>query len=203
MQTRKPPVQQRSRQTMDRLLDATAQVLADRGYAGLTTNHVAAEAGVSVGSLYRWFADKGELVEGLRQRSNDMILTDLSATLVRTASLPTREAVGLVLTRLVELLDEHSVVVGALLREAPLGTHQNLLPEVEHRLAGYVRVFVLQHAPGLSEVERETRIHFALGIALGTCLRIVFDRPEGVDAGRLLEMTADLLALGLSVPGPD
>ncbi|MDT0201918.1 TetR/AcrR family transcriptional regulator [Nocardioides sp. AE5] len=200
--TRNAPVQSRSKETVERILDATARILEQRGYGGLTTNHVAAEAGVSVGSLYRWFADKQSLVEALRQRTNDRILAELSAAMVATAPLPSREAVGAVVNALVEQLREHAAVVGALLRESPMGTHQNVLPDVEQRLAGYVRVFVLQHAPELGDSERETRIHLAMGITLAACMRAVFDCPDGVDPERLVTMTADLLALGLTVPGP-
>lgn len=199
---RKAPLQERSRQSVERILDATARVLAVRGYAGLTTNHVAAEAGVSVGALYRWFDDKGALVEALRQRSSDQIFESLSETLVRTAELPVREGVGQVLAALIDQIREHDAVLGALVHESPLGSHQNLLPGIERQLAGYVRVFVLRHAPGLSESERETRIHLALGLALSSCLRVVFDKPGSVDPDRLVEMTADLLTLGLSIPDP-
>lgn len=200
--TRRGPVQARSRQTVERLLDATARILDRRGYSGLTTNHVAAEAGVSVGSLYRWFDDKAELVEALRQRSSDQILAELSTVLVETTSWPVREGVGRVLDTLVGQLSAHRAVLGALLNESPMGSHQNLLPDVEQQLAGHVRVFVLRHAPDLTETERETRIHLALGLALGACLRVVFDRPAVVDAERMVEMAADLLTLGLSVPDP-
>ncbi|KRF18828.1 hypothetical protein ASG90_02730 [Nocardioides sp. Soil797] len=196
------PTQQRSKETVQRILDATAQLLGERGYSGLTTNHVAAEAGVSIGSLYRWFDDKGDLVEALRQRSSEQILEELSATLATAATLPPRQGVSEVLASLVEQLRVHRSVVGALLADSPMGAHQNLLPGIERQLAGFVRVFVLRHAPELSETERETRIHLALGIALGACLRVVFDRPGVVDADRMLEMTAELLTLGLSVPGP-
>lgn len=197
---RKPPLQQRSRQTVEQILDATARVLDARGYSGLTTNHVAAEAGVSIGALYRWFDDKAALVEALRQRSSDQIFEGLSTVLVETTELPVREGVGQVLTALIAQVRAHEAVLGALVHESPLGSHQNLLPGIERQLAGYVRVFVLRHAPGLSERERETRIHLALGLAVGTCLRLVFDRPASVDPDRLVEMTADLLTLGLAIP---
>jgi AcrR family transcriptional regulator len=50
---RKSPTQQRSRATVDAIVDATARVLVRDGYDALSTNRVAKEAGVSVGSLYQ------------------------------------------------------------------------------------------------------------------------------------------------------
>lgn len=49
---RKIPQQHRSRQMVQRLLEAARAVLVRDGYDGFSTNRVAAEAGVSPGSLY-------------------------------------------------------------------------------------------------------------------------------------------------------
>lgn len=51
-----------------RLLDATATTLAERGLDATTTNHVAEQAGVSIGSLYQYFPDKDALVAALLER---------------------------------------------------------------------------------------------------------------------------------------
>lgn len=65
---RKVPRQQRSREMVTRLLDATAATLAERGLDHTTTNHIAERAGVSIGSLYQYFPDKNALVEALLER---------------------------------------------------------------------------------------------------------------------------------------
>lgn len=65
---RKRPCQQRSQQMVDILLEACGRVIARQGLASLTTNRVATEAGVSVGSLYQYFANKQELLEALLER---------------------------------------------------------------------------------------------------------------------------------------
>ncbi len=62
---RKLPMQERSRQTVAAILEATAQVLMKHGYDRTTTNHVAEKAGVSIGSLYEYFPNKEALVATL------------------------------------------------------------------------------------------------------------------------------------------
>lgn len=62
------PVQPRSRATVDSILRGTAQVLALRGYAGCTTNHIAEAAGVSIGSFYQYFSGKDAAVVALTDR---------------------------------------------------------------------------------------------------------------------------------------
>ena len=65
---RKRPGQARSQHTVDVIVEATARVLAERGYAGTNTNLVAARAGVSVGSIYQYFPNKDALVIALHER---------------------------------------------------------------------------------------------------------------------------------------
>lgn len=65
--TRRAPMQERSRQTVTRILDAAAAIADEQGVDAATTRAVADRAGVSYPSLYRFFADReailGELLE--------------------------------------------------------------------------------------------------------------------------------------------
>jgi AcrR family transcriptional regulator len=60
-QSRKP-IQARAETTRASIVRAAAQVLSRRGYDGATTNHIAARAGVSIGTLYEYFRDKQQVV---------------------------------------------------------------------------------------------------------------------------------------------
>lgn len=71
---RKKPRQERSKQMVDALVQATREVIARRGLAGCTTNHVAERAGVSVGSLYQYFESRDALIAALLERNAADIL---------------------------------------------------------------------------------------------------------------------------------
>lgn len=58
----RPPRQERSHATVRRILDATLALLARDGIEAVTTNRIAAEAGVSVASLYRFFPAKQAVI---------------------------------------------------------------------------------------------------------------------------------------------
>lgn len=55
---RHPPRQARSRERVDRILQATRTLLERDGLPRLTTNHIAREAGVDIASLYQYFSGK-------------------------------------------------------------------------------------------------------------------------------------------------
>jgi AcrR family transcriptional regulator len=59
---RRRPKQARSRATCEAIVEAAAQVLERRGADGFNTNAVAERAGVSIGTLYQYFADKQALL---------------------------------------------------------------------------------------------------------------------------------------------
>lgn len=65
---RRTPKQQRSRMTVDAICEAAAQVFEARGFASTTTNHIAERAGVSVGTLYQYFANKDAVAHALLER---------------------------------------------------------------------------------------------------------------------------------------
>ena len=65
---RRRPKQARSRVTVDAILEAAAEVLAEEGPEGATTNRIAERAGVSIGTLYQYFANKKALYQALGDR---------------------------------------------------------------------------------------------------------------------------------------
>ena len=63
-----PPKQDRARATYDRLLDVAGLLLAEEGVERISTNRIAAEAGLSPPALYRYFGDKYAVLEALGRR---------------------------------------------------------------------------------------------------------------------------------------
>jgi AcrR family transcriptional regulator len=75
---RRIPHQARAAETVAAILEGAAQVLEAGGLAAFTTNAVAERAGVSIGTLYQYFADKSALLRALAER-------EMSATLAAVA----------------------------------------------------------------------------------------------------------------------
>ncbi len=65
---RNVPIQARSRQRLQRVLDAADDVLIHDGADAFTTTRIAQAAGIPVGSVYRYFPDKEAIVEALAVR---------------------------------------------------------------------------------------------------------------------------------------
>jgi AcrR family transcriptional regulator len=65
---RRTPRQHRSRQTVEDVLAAVPLVIKRYGAASITTNRIAEVTGVSIGSLYQYFPDKGAIFSALHER---------------------------------------------------------------------------------------------------------------------------------------
>lgn len=65
---RREPTQERSRRTVQQILEAAEQLVAEEGIDGVTTRAIAERAGVAVPSLYRFFADRDDVLDALVER---------------------------------------------------------------------------------------------------------------------------------------
>lgn len=122
---RKRPRQERSRLTVEAILDAAVQVFARRGYAAGTTTRIADRAGVSVGSLYQYFPDKDAILVALAERhiqqSHDMVSAVLDEV---SEAMPLREVVWRLVDAMVAFHvhepDLHRVLFDESPRKAPV-----------------------------------------------------------------------------------
>jgi len=82
-----PPQQERSRQTLERLLVACVRTLDRDGLEGCTLPRIAIEAGVSPATVYRRFADKDALLCAaflhILKKSNDSNHENLAKAILR------------------------------------------------------------------------------------------------------------------------
>jgi AcrR family transcriptional regulator len=65
---RRIPLQTRSRERVERILDAAAQEFIETGYDASTTEAIAERAGTSIGSLYQFFPNKASLFDAMASR---------------------------------------------------------------------------------------------------------------------------------------
>jgi AcrR family transcriptional regulator len=65
---RRLPVQSRSQLTVQRVLDAASSLLQQMPLEDVTTTRIAAEAGLSIGGLYRFFPDKQTVIDAIAVR---------------------------------------------------------------------------------------------------------------------------------------
>ena len=74
---RRTPTQDRSERLMRRIVDSAAELIGADGPDSVTTTRIADHAGVSIGSIYRYFGDREAVFEAVLGRNLDELLTRL------------------------------------------------------------------------------------------------------------------------------
>jgi AcrR family transcriptional regulator len=90
---RKVASQERSRATVDALVQATARILVTEGFDKASTNRIAEVAGVSIGSLYQYFPGKEALVAAVIERHQREITQTVRGELAEVSRQPVEQAV--------------------------------------------------------------------------------------------------------------
>lgn len=99
---RKLPRQERSRMTVDAIVEAATRILEEHGLEGYTTNRVADRAGISIGSFYQYFPNKDALTAELSRRRHDELVEALRTSVRRHSPTSLRGALRAVVSVAVE-----------------------------------------------------------------------------------------------------
>lgn len=124
LRKRRQPKQRRARLTVEAVLDAVIRILKREGIGAVTTNRVAAVAGVSIGSVYQYFPDKQAIFIALHRRHVDEVDRIIQNTLVEHASAPLEDLMRAMIEGMIEA---HS---------SDPELHQLLTTTVPHRAGG-------------------------------------------------------------------
>ncbi len=177
---RRKAKQQRSHETVDLVLEAAARVLLARGYSAASTNRIAAEAGVSVGTVYEYFANKEQVFDALIRRELDALVLALGGQELDPS------------TRIDEALTQ--VVVAGMralrygpelfrsLEQVPGATFRRHLAEARELVISFVRQLLDQHRAELRDLD------------LDLAAFVVVSAVEGVGANATAEQLDDRLA---------
>ncbi|MDX1588101.1 MAG: TetR/AcrR family transcriptional regulator [Oleiphilaceae bacterium] len=98
------PQQSRSRATVDAIVQAGFIVVAQRGLEGTTTRHIAETAGISVGSLYEYFANKEAIYDAMYEQIVSEIVGMIRPLFPRLVTMEQRELVVTLLYEFRQLL---------------------------------------------------------------------------------------------------
>ncbi|MDX2357478.1 TetR/AcrR family transcriptional regulator [Dietzia sp. PP-33] len=190
---RHKPVQKRSQATIEKILDTTARLLISNGYIGLTTNQIASEAEIGIGTVYRYFADKNELLIALRDRTSAEMTDELTGVVTSSLSFEPTVAVRQLFALLVEAVEHNAAIINALANEVPMGLQGNILPEVEGHLMRLGRHFLAYHRPDLSENEVSELSYIGVTVGFAAAMRIGVKRAPHMDRQRLIDCAGDAL----------
>ena len=187
--SRRRPKQERSKVTVDAILQATAQVLVEDGYDNASTNRIARRAGVSVGSLYQYFPDKKTLVSELARRHVQEQTRLIVHALEQTGQKPLPELARGVLRGVTAAHGLNPALHKVLVEQSPVGAIQELLRGVEVVVRGYIE----KHCDEVRVRDPEIAAFLLVTLVDAALCRAVLYRAELLDGERLPDAMTDLI----------
>ncbi len=199
---RKAPRQSRSQATVTAILDATARILLERGFAAASTNAVAELAGVSVGSLYQYFPNKEALIAALRARHGEQMMQVIQHALTEAMDATLDDALGGLIEATVEAhrvdADLHRVL------EERLGHHDRDAKHGEYVSVMEERIVALlaRHRDQITVPDLKLAAFMLMNASHALIHALVRQRPRGVSLKAGTQEIVRMMKAYLTTPLP-
>jgi len=181
---RKSASQNRSKVTVEALLDATARVLTREGYDRASTNRIAATAGVSVGSLYQYFPNKEALVAALVARHNREMLDLLRGALKEVASLDLATAMRELVRATVDAHLVDSALHRIFAEQVPRMGQLAKIEALQRETFQLVRAYVEERRNEISAGDLDSATFICVTTVEALTHEFVINKPDALDSDR-------------------
>ena len=189
---RRVPKQSRSRDIVDAIVQAGELILEEEGEESLTTSRIAERAGVSVGSLYRYFPNKEAVLTAIYGSEVAKDATTLSRRPWVIQNLPIAEAIG----RLVDFQVERHQKLFERDRGFYRDHHRDFSLHSEigrDAVAKRMSEMLHRHSDELRDVDLD-QAAFLLSRGVSALLRFTLDEdPERLDQVEFRDAIVDML----------
>jgi AcrR family transcriptional regulator len=200
---RKTASQQRSRLTVDALIEATARVLTREGYDRASTNRIAAVAGVSIGSLYQYFPSKEALVAAVIDRHTEALSQAAGAALLKAAARPIEIAVRELVTAAIDAHRVDPKLHRVLAEEVPRTGRLENIDAVERNACAFVRGYLEAHRSEIDAPDLDLAAFVVVTTVEALTHSAVLHRPDilaGEKAGEFVDEVTGLVLRYLRTP---
>mgnify|MGYP000218075687 CR=1 FL=1 len=191
----KEPAQERSRQTVQALIEATELILVEDGWDKINTNHVAERAGVSIGTLYQYFANKEALVGLLLEQYIEEQFTELATRLADTISfdMTLEEAVPHIIHAMLEAKMVRPELSRALFTQAPHFGQVELLDAWNSQAEPMVSAALAARSKEVRDLDTDMAAYILNNAMHGIIHATVLSRPELLDSKQLADEICELV----------
>lgn len=201
---RKKPSQARSKALVDALIQTTARVLIRDGWQALTTNQIARDAGVSVGSLYQYFPNKEALLLALVERITDEMTARLIEVGTALRDAPVDEGIEKLVLAALDVSRRDAPLYRAVLIELPRQGTLELFERVNRRLADALAEWLVLRRDELDVVDPSLTAHILVTSLDALTDHTLLFHPELLDSPRFERELRALVTgyLGVRRPSP-
>ena len=184
---RKLPKQERSKATVEAILEAAAQLLVELRYARMTTAKVAARAGVSVGSLYQYFPTKDALVGALVARKFARVEPLMREMIAHTEGQPLEARVRTIIAATIADKAENPALNMALAEQMPHVDGVDYKAAMSASAVSMIRGVLEQHRGDIAVDDLDLAAFMVVHAVEGVIGAALLSSPVTLDDPRLVD----------------
>lgn len=166
----RPPLQNRSRETLERVLDAGEKLLVEKGWDGFTVQEVSRRSKVSIGSIYARAPSKEALLLAIYDRATDRMAEENDASLTpdeHYAGLDARQVIMRATSEMAEHMLRNQAMLRVFMNRSPVD------PVIRERGAKTIRQLASRYEELLLR-HRDAFTHADPSLAIEIAFRMVF-----------------------------
>jgi AcrR family transcriptional regulator len=197
MNPRKIPKQERSRVTVEAILQATTHILTEKGYDQTNTNLIAELAGVSIGSLYQYFPNKESLMVAIMEKHSQEIAELVESKLNHLFDDPPEIAIPELVKAVIAVHGInprlHQVLSEEIPRSERLKMHQT-----DDRIAKLLQEYLKRWRDRLKPQNIEMTVFILSRTVESLCHSAVIEHPQFMRDGKFEQEVSNLMLSYLS-----
>lgn len=183
------PQQARSNRALNRILDATEELLRDKHFDDLTISEIAARAQMSVGNFYARFKTKDALLAVLHERYEKERAEQLSAVMEALTGATLEQRINAVVSAVVSIFEARKGVLRSFIMIS--WRRPEAMSDLSRtRLGGLYQQFadlLLGAKNEIDHADPRAAVSFIIGVAIASCRETLVLRPRKLPASHALE----------------
>lgn len=194
---RKLPQQDRSRITVDAILEATTHILTEEGYNKANTNRIAERAGISIGSLYQYFPNKESLLAALMEQHSNEIAELVESKLKDLFDAPFETAIPELVKAVIAAHAINPRLHQVLNEEIPRSERLQQMQKADERIAELLQAYLARWQDRIHPQNLEMTVFILSSTVEALCHSAVIRHPDFVSNRQFEQEVSNLVLLYL------
>ena len=176
---RKNGLQDRAKDTVNFIIEATTQLLEEKGLKGLSTNKIVERAGISIGTLYQYFPNKESIVHHLIENLFNGLASEMVKTIqgLELDGKDLKSAVQLLVDRYFSNHETKNIVITQFLLSVVSVEHLKFMIQNDQTITNAVKEKFMPYSDELKIEDWDVTIFMTLYALKGIQFGLLFSQP--------------------------
>lgn len=191
---RRRPLQERSKSTVAVIKQAALEILGKEGVSACGTDRIAERAGLSIGSLYKYFPNREAILKSMYEDASLEYARAIGKLTLQILDLPTEQGMELTMRKVVTMHENNRLILLRLANEMPELALESQPMAFHNLVRTNIQAYVQHRNRALKPREVAHRCFFIEQIVFSCIQGYVKDTPTGMTHRKFSASMARLIS---------